>query len=377
MPFAARGGISFQRVTPAPTVPAWQTMTPAEISSEVSTWELTGSQTYGGHILVDTDNLHGSMILGANDRIYLAPQSPTANTLVEYDIDANVVTKINTGFTFSGAAVFLSGALGSDSKLYWAPYNYDKVLIYDPAANVFTEQTWGLSMSNKQYYPGVTVGDMIYWAGSQDILAVNVAANTAFTSTYGIMSGTVSSRHVAGVRAIADGCVYWGPYGNTHVLRLDPVSNVLSSQNYSMGSQAVQGIANGKDGFIYMPRHNNANTYRLNPLANTAAVFASGQTFKSRGANMGPDGNVYVLGHPTGRNMWFDLNSNTAFNNPAFLPLASTENYTTLIYAKGKMWATSAETSNFNLQYFTVDGTGVSSDWSANISYTGYMNKTR
>lgn len=384
MPFAARLGFIGASVPvsppPPPGVPAWQTMTPAEISSEVSTWVLTGSRTKTssfalGSTIFSTAGAYRKQILHPNGNVYAAPCVKATNNILEIDLVNEAATEIATGQTFSGAVRFFNGALGSDGKIYFPPHDYNKVLIADPANSSYTIQDWGLSLSGGRYCSAVTVDDKIYAMGDADVLVIDVAANTAFVSTYGIMSGSLQFRHVTGVRSIQDGCVYWAPYANAHLLRLDPVSNTMTSRAINIGSQACQGIANGKDGNLYLIRHNNAASHKFDPIANTT-VQISGSSTKSLNAHTGADGNVYSA--PFSSATWVDVTTTNgtgeiiSSSTTGFLP-AGSERWTTL-FAHGYTWTFPDSTGNTHVTKTTIDGTGVTSSWSANIALSNYFN---
>lgn len=378
--FSARGGfVYFEEAAPS-AVPAWQTMTPAEISGEVSTWELTGTRTKTssfalGTTIFSTNGAYRKQVLHPNGNVYGATCVKVTNNILEIDLLNGVATEIDTGQSLSGAIRFFNGALGNDGKIYFPPHDFNKVLIADPSNASYTVQDWGLSLSGGRYSSAVTVDDKIYAIGDENILVIDTAANTAFTSTYGIISGATQFRHVTGIRSIADGCVYWGPYANTHLLRLDPVSNTLSSTAINIGNQAVQGMANGKDGNIYLIRHNNSISAKFNPIANTTATVG-GTSIKSLNAHMGADGNVYSAPFPSAT--WIDVTTTNGTaatvtsSTTGFLP-AGVSRWTTL-FAHGFTWTFPETTSNTHVTKTTIDGTGVSSAWSANIALSSYFN---
>ena len=148
--------------------------------------------------------------------------------------------------------------MGNDGKIYWPPYDHNKVLVADPANSSYALQDWGVSLTSKKYFTAVAANTKIYAIGQTDMLVIDTSANTAFVSTYGVLSGTTANRHIGGVRSIKDGHVYFGPYANSHILRMDTVSNVLSSNAYGFGTgmlNTCQGAANGKNGNVYFTNY--------------------------------------------------------------------------------------------------------------------------
>lgn len=380
MPFAARIGFRFVAATPS-AVPAWQTMTPAEISSEVSTWVLTGTRTrtssfaLGGTIW-STAGAYRKQVLHPNGNVYMAPTQKQTNNILEVDVLNGVATEIATGQTFSGATRFFGGVLGNDGKIYFIPYNYNKVLIADPPNASYTVQDWGINLTNFLGGSTVAANNKIYAIGASTILVIDTAANTAFTSTYGILSGTTAVRNISGTRSITDGCVYWAPYANTHLVRVDPVSNTASSFAVNIGNQACQGITNGKDGNLYMIRHNNLNTFKFTPIANTTATVG-GASVKSLTAHMGADGNVYSAPFPnaTTVDVTSGANGTATVESGAgsYLPIG-VERWGSL-FAHGFTWTFPDATANTHITKTTIVGTGQTSAWSANVALSSYFNR--
>jgi hypothetical protein len=377
--FAARGGfVYFEEAAPS-AVPPWQTMTPAEITSEVSTWALSGTRSLSssfalGGTIFSVTGAYRSGTLHPNGNVYLPPCDKATNNILEIDLQNSVAREIATGQTFSGVSRFFCAALGSNGKIYSPPFNHNKVLIMDPANASYTVQDWGLNLTGGLYAAAVAVNDKIYAIGDNDILVIDVQANTAFQSNYGIMPTAVAVRSVAGVRSIADGCVYFGPYANTHVIRVDPVANTATSSTYgvSFGNQATQGMANGKNGNIYLSRHNNNNNWQINPTANTARTVGGSST-KGVGAATGPDGNVYIGGF--NNSSWIDVTANTGATSPTFMP-NGVQRWGTL-YAHGKIWTFPDVTSNTHVVATTIPSTGANSAWSSNVSLSNYFNRQK
>lgn len=380
--FAARGGfIYFEEAEPV-SVPAWQTMTPAEITSEVETWALTGSRSLDtsfalGTTIFSTAGAYRSGTLHPNGNVYLPPCTKATNNILEIDLLNATATEIATGQTFSGAVRFFSGALGSDGKIYCPPFNYDKVLIMDPPNASYTVQNWGLTLTGGNYTAAIAAGDKIYAMGDNDVLIIDVAANTAIQTNYGIMPTASVNRHVSGVRSIKDGCVYFGPYANVHLFRIDPVANTATSFNFSPAfpTQATQGMANGKDGNIYITRHNNVTThFKFDPASNTrTTVGTSGTTSKTVGACTGPDGNIYIGAFNSSN--WIDVTANTSAINPSFMPNGVQR--WGVLYAHGKVWTFPDVTTNTHVVPTTIDGTGVTSAWDSNVSLSSYFNRQK
>lgn len=376
--FSARGGFVNASIPLGPA--AWQTMTTSEITGELSTWRLTGTRSLSntfalGTTIFNTAGAYRCGVLHPNGNIYLPPCTKATNNILEIDVRTSTAREIATGQTLSGAVRFFCAALGSDGKIYCPPYNYDRVLILDPANSSYTVQNWGLTLTGGIYAAAVAAGDKIYAMGDNDVLIIDIAANTAIQSNYGILGTAVANRHVSGVRSIKDGCVYFGPYANTRIVRIDPVSNTIASGTYglSIPSETTQGMANGKDGNIYIARHNNiATNIRIDPTANVGTTVG-GTSTKGVGASTGPDGNVYIGAFTN--SSWIDVTANTSAISPTFMP-NGVERWGTL-YAHGKIWSFPNTTGNTAVVGTTIDGTGVTSAWSSNISLSNYFNRQK
>ena len=376
--FSARGG--FVNAAISVTTPQWYNMNTAQVSAEVATWSSTGTRTLsnsvalGGTIWSTQDAYRAGVAFPTNGNVYMCPSAKRANTILEIDPRTLAAREVSTGINLTAAATnnFVGGCLGDDGKIYWPPYDHSKVLVADPANSSYSLQDWGVNLTTKKYFTAVAANGKIYAIGQSDMLVINTTANTAFTSTYGIISGTTAARNIAGVRSIKDGNVYFGPYVNVHVLRMDVTSNVLSSNTYGLSlSVSTQGAANGKNGNVYFTNYlaSGGTVKVLNPTANIMTTIGSGGT-RTIGGCMGPDGNVYAAGQNSP--MFIDVTANTFSQAITYMPTGNLRGG--VMFVNNKLLTVPSGTANTHISVTTVPGTGDSGDFSANIQLSSYSN---
>lgn len=383
--FAARGGFLGQYVVPTPPS-TWQDVTGSDISSVVITWDLTGSRSYTtyniGSTIWSTNLAYAGFVAHPNGKIYGAPAQKQTNNILEFDPVTGVSQEIASGQTFTGAIRFLCGNLGSDNRIYWFPYNMDKVLVFDPSTNSFELQNWGITFSNPGYELGMSADDKVYAIGTPTTAFVyNVTSNTATTTNFGLTTlGTNGAKWISGVRSIDNEKLYAAPYNtggpnnNRSILIIDPTTDTAEVQTYgfTFNVQTSQGITNAKNGNLYMTGHTSTTVYTLDPSANTMTSLGAGT--KVMGATMGPDGNVYCGPWSTG--MWINVDTNTITTNPTTIMPSGVNKWGCLNQGNLMVQMPNA-TSNTHAVVITVDGTG-STDSNVDLySWTGYFNRDR
>jgi hypothetical protein len=358
-------------------------MTTGQISAEVATWSSTGTRTLsnsvalGGTIWSTGDAYRAAVAQPANGNVYMCPSAKGANTILEIDPRTLSFREIATGLNLRAVATnnFVGGCLGNDGKIYWPPYDHNKVLVADPANSSYSLQDWGVSLSTKKYFTAVAANSKIYAIGQTDMLVIDTASNTAFVSNYGILSGTVANRHIAGVRSLKDGNVYFGPYANASYLRMDVNANVLSSNNYGQTGtfiNSTQGAANGKNGNVYFTNYllSSGLTRILNPTANIMTNISSAA--RTIGGCMGPDGNVYAAFQSSGNSTFINVDAGNVTLGPSYLPGTTARGG--MLFVNNKLLTLPSATGNTHITVTTVPGTGDSGDFSANIQLSSFMN---
>jgi hypothetical protein len=380
--FAARGGFVNAAVS---GTPQWYNMTTTQISNEVATWVSTGTRTLSnsvalGNVIWSTNDAYRAAVaFPTNGNVYMCPSAKGANTILEIDPRTLSAREVNTNLNLRAVSTnnFVGGCLGDDGKIYWPPYDHNKVLVADPANSSYSLQDWGISLSTKKYFTAVAANNKVYAIGQTDMLVIDTAANTAFTSTYGVLSGTTANRHIAGVRSIKDGNVYFGPYANTHYLRMDITANVLSSNTYGQPaiSQNTQGAANGKNGNVYFTNYltSSGRSIRvLDPASNTMSNLALNSAVRSIGGCMGPDGNVYAAFQASGNSTFIDVTTGNVVAGPSYLPGTTARGG--MLFVNNKLLTVPSANTNTHITITTVPGTGDSGDFSANIQLSSFMN---
>jgi hypothetical protein len=151
-------------------------------------------------IKMSTSNEIVTAVYHPNGKIYAAPYLGTQ--MIEYDPTTNITRRFGiSGVSFTANFKYGSGCLGADNKLYFSnAADRNDVLIYDPVANVGSQQTYGLSLASSQFFGCSTLGadGNIYSVPSIDagnpnsnILVIctdinNPAYNTAILNNFGI-----------------------------------------------------------------------------------------------------------------------------------------------------------------------------------------------
>ena len=378
MPFSARLGFYGETGPPLPD-PEWYELSNTDISTTISSFNLTGTRTGTsvdlGSTIYSGQGAYRGAVAAPNGNVYLAPSTKSTSNVLEYDPVNEVATEVDTGETFSGPNRFLSGALANNNKIYWAPYNMDKFLIYDVDGDTFEVQDWGLTLSN----PGIefikVADDKIYCIGTQsNAIIIDVTANTAVESNLGLSLGTNFAKYVSGTRSLADNCIYGAPYNNSHVIRIDPTTDTATTSTYnvSIGSQASQGITNGKNGNLYITSHNDTDVFELDPVNNVMTVISTGG-ITTMGAAMGTDGNVY--GGAFDQGMLVDVTGPSITNNPSYIPSGSNK---WGAVAQGNVILMFPEQSgNTHVLHIDTAGSGDGVETQDYITWSNYFNGSR
>ena len=96
--------------------------------------------------------------------VYLPPYNNTF--FIRYEPTDPVASGGGASYSFNVTSIDVStgvrqypgGCLGADNKIYFTPWNRSDVAVYDPVANVGSQQTWGLDLSDKKFIGGA-LGD--------------------------------------------------------------------------------------------------------------------------------------------------------------------------------------------------------------------------
>lgn len=379
MPFSARLGFYGETGPPEPDTP-WYELSNTEISAAISSFDLIGTRSSSsfdlGSTIYSTNGAYRGAVAAPNGNVYLAPSAKSTSNILEYDPSTGNATEIDSGETLSGPLRYLNGALANNNKIYWAPYNMDKFLIYDVDAGSFELQDWGLTLSNPGYEFIKAAGDKLYCIGTPaNAVIINVSANTATESTLNVsLGGPTFAKFVSGTRSVADNCIYAAPYNKTQVLKIDPTTDEGTLTNYgeTISAQASQGITNGKNGNLYITSHNATRVYEIDPIANVMTTISTTGT-TTMGAAMGTDGNVY--GGAFDQGMFINVDTSSVTNNPSYIP--SGEQRWGAVSQGSTLLMFPAQTSNTHVYHIDTAGSGTSSSILNEITWSNYFNGSR
>jgi hypothetical protein len=159
-----------------------------------------------------------------NGNVYFMPFN--GNSIIRYNVSSQAITRMPlSGFGgvsgVSGTQKFTSTVMGADQKIYGIPYDQtcNVVLVYDPAAN------------------------------------------TAFTTNYGVTTFTQDDKFHAGALG-SDGRIYMAPYNSSQIVAIntDPNSaqyNTAANVNWGTGpygSSYSWGVTQGKNNkLVFVP----------------------------------------------------------------------------------------------------------------------------
>lgn len=322
MPFSARTGFFFTASAPGPAK-EWYELNGNDFKSNVSTWTNTGTAAATDAVVnisscgynrnvTNTANAtatHRGACLGSNDKIYIAPFNYLTNiisTIIVCDTTTDTLSNIDVSSELTATQPYLSpGVLAPNGKIYWSPCNYSKVMILDTADDSVTFQDWGVSdlSSGSAKYASAVLGpdDKIYaWGGSKaNCLVIDPAANTAYTDNFGgTLPSTTTNGRIGASRHPDNDTVVFGPYQNASYGIIDTASNTAysTSAGTTILSQSCQGLAAmGSGNVMYAPHNNESDIIELDDgnVATQANVGFSASP-KFLASYPGPDGNTWL-----------------------------------------------------------------------------------
>ncbi len=170
--------------------------------------------------------------------VYMPPYNNTF--FIRYEPTEPVASGPGASYQFNvpgidvstGVSQYPSGCLGADNKIYFTPWSRSDVAVYDPVANVGSQQTWGLTLSDKKFIGGALGDDgNIYCypvdnggSDTTNVLVIctdtnNPAYNTAVLTNFGVtLAGSEGSW---GQTAGANGKIISSDDSATKLLVLD------------------------------------------------------------------------------------------------------------------------------------------------------------
>jgi hypothetical protein len=322
MPFSARQGFFTITSTPGPAK-EWYELNGDDFKSNVSTWTNDGTAPTTEAVVnisssgynrnaTNTANAvatHRGACLGTNDKIYIAPFNYLTNivsTIIVCDTTTDTLSNIDVSSELTATQPYLApGVLASNGKIYWAPCNYSKVMILDTADDSVTFQDWGVSdlSSGTGKYASAVLGpdNKIYaWGGSKaNCLVIDPAANTAYSDNFsGTLPSSTTNGRIGASRHPDNNTVVFGPYQNASFGIIDTASNSAysTSAGTTILSQSCQGLAAmGSGNVMYAPHNNESDIIELDN-GNVAQQVNVGfpATPKFLASYTGPDGNIWL-----------------------------------------------------------------------------------
>lgn len=269
-----------------------------------------------------------ALVLGANGKLYSAPWLASSDILV---IDPATDTASMQSFGVSGLPFdtgnYTTGCLAPNGKIYFPPWDNDKVLVIDPAngTSYYLAQVF---VGQRRYTTSVLgANGKIYCLGRNSCLVIDPATDTTNITTF---NGVVPSNTTAQayywyscVKSLADDKLYFTGSFN-YLIVIDTsgpglgtaVRNDFNLTELRRDGQRYAGIANGKNGLLHLTPFNGTNglygpvkryySY-IQPIGGGSySVDVSGVnpgnpgTFINYGAINGDDGGVYSIPYAAG-----------------------------------------------------------------------------
>lgn len=211
----------------------------------------------------------------------------------------------------AGQTLFLGGDVGSDGKIYFIPGHAPRVLQLDPATDEL-RQIGPTGNGKYKWLRSVTVGDVIYGipCHSDSVLRIHTSTatvtlmNIPYEEFYAGDPKTAAEqrnqkwKYHGGNLSPLDKCIYAIPQSATHVLKIDPVTDVCSLIGPSLPGRWkwYGGLIGKPDGAIYGIPQNSAHVLRIHPNDGVTlhGNFGDGG-HKWHGASTTPDGTIVCV----------------------------------------------------------------------------------
>lgn len=360
MPFSARQGF----FASTSELPDWYEITGTQ-------WLATASQfnSAGGGLAsyVTVNEFNGgsqryrSSVLHPNGNIYLPPRSSN-DGMLEFDPateNSSYITTgaIPTGPTSSGRK-FQGGVLTESGNIVMIPFDYTKVVQYDPVADTATE--FG-SISGSAKFTGGVLGENgnIYCVpqNHNGVLEIDPVNEVTTVKTYGI-SMTSATKWWGGCRSAKTDKIYMAPIRDSRgflVISADGQSATTETYGYSYSTSISEHYGCSTDMYgnivaIVGDNTSSGSTKVIDPVANTSFTVAiTGTTY---GGITAGDGNVYTIPKDTNGVRKIDLSGGNA--TPTVTTVGSAEHgprmaATTALDGKTYFFPDTSDTTVFKL----------------------------
>lgn len=281
------------------------------------------------------------LVLATNNKLYSAPWAADAGILV---IDSATDTASIQSFGVSGLGInigkFTTGCLAPNGKIYFPPFNHDKILVIDPAngTSYYLSQTF----STPSYSTAVLgANGKIYCLGKNNCLIINPANDTLTTTSFdGIVPSNSTSDYywLSGVRCLVDNKLYFVGRGYNYLIVIDTstgtngtaVRNNFGLTNMRNRGLRYGGIANGQDGLLHLTPYNATSSIYgpskkfygyIQPIGGGSAeeeIFGIDINLTNIGAVNGDDGGVYSIPYAAGLTSGVYVYNRNGINNAQY-----------------------------------------------------------
>lgn len=247
----------------------------------------------------------------ANGSVYFIPASSTVVAKVNISTDAvtwfdsSGVKGTESGNLGATTQKWYGGYIGSDGRIYCMPYNATAVMIIDPTTDgiQFLDTTGivagpGGNLGAGGKWDGACVyGQYIYGSPSDatDMLKIN----TAVPSCTRIGSFAVGTSKWAMASLAPNGYLYFFPYFDQRIMKLNPSDDSVSYLSSTIGSTdtniKVVGsmiMPNGKI-LLVISTTSITNHYILDPSTDTLTTFERLSLGNTNGIRLASDGSIY------------------------------------------------------------------------------------
>jgi hypothetical protein len=216
---------------------------------------------------------------------------------------------IATDATAEAVAAAVSAALNADPAFsagidgatvivaHMTPTNFTNGSAGDSGFTVTTETDGSGSLAGSSKWIGgvLAPNGCIYGIPFNSTSVLKIDPITDTVSTFGSLAGL--AKWVGGVLA-PNGCIYGIPHSSTSVLKIDPITDTVSTFGSLAGSNKWVGGVLAPNGCIYGIPHSSTSVLKIDPITDTVSTFGSlAGSNKWYGGVLAPNGCIYGIPH--------------------------------------------------------------------------------
>lgn len=231
-----------------------------------------------------TDYWRGGAVCGT--KVYAAPFN--SDKILIFDISTYTVSYLTIPNVGASSGRFW-GAVERNGKIYFVPHNATTILVLNTSNN--SMYTIGAFSGGAQFAGGALAKGTIYLAPYN---ATVINAITPSDGIGGIDAGSGTAKYVGAAASLDQSRVYFAPFNASNILALDVDSWTTSTVSVTVSSNAFWGITplpNGK--FLLIPHSNSSALYFI-PPSTVQQITISSETNKFCGGIIWLDGKVYL-----------------------------------------------------------------------------------